>query len=163
MTILDNHLDKFHFDNIRDNIIGNGNLMWNHSTKLTDSQTEECKESYFTHAIFDNLQVKSPVWHLIKDCLLFKLPDFRTILRAKINLYPKQDNIIEHPTHVDMPFEHKGAILYLNTCDGFTRLDKDTIVESVENRLLLFDSSKPHNSTSTTTPPGRFNININYL
>ena len=84
-------------------------------------------------------------------------------MRAKVNLYLKTTKIIEHAKHVDYPIPHKGAIIYLNTCDGYTRLHDGTKIESVENRLLLFDSSKLHNSTSTTNSLGRYNININYV
>lgn len=161
MTILDNYLSEIHFKQLQNSIIGNFNLLWNHSTNIA-SHDETVQESYFTHTIYDNYRSYSPLWDTVKH-IVIKFPDFRTILRAKINLYPKQHKIVEHPQHVDQDFPAKGAILYLNTCDGFTRIDENTIVESVENRLLLFNSSKPHNSTSTTTPPGRFNININYL
>ena len=162
MTILDNYLSEHEFkQKLQNNIVGNQNLLWNHGTKIA-SYEETIEESYFTHTIYDDFRSFSPLWGILKD-IVVKFPDFKTILRAKVNLYPKQQKIVEHPSHVDQNFPAKGAILYLNTCDGFTRIGEDTIVESVENRLLLFDSSKPHNSTSTTTPPGRFNINVNYL
>ena len=70
---------------------------------------------------------------------------------------------MEHGQHRDYPIPHKGAIIYLNTCDGFTRLEDGTKVESVQNRILLFDASTLHNSTNTTNAKGRFNININYF
>ena len=161
MTILDNYLSRSDFHYIKKEILRNEGLPWHHSVGIADLKSNS-EESYFTHSIWQNLQPVSPLWDVVKYFIV-QLPDFKGMLRAKVNLYPKQHEIVEHPTHTDMDFPHKGAILYLNTCDGFTRLDENTTVESVENRLLLFDSSKPHNSTSTTTPPGRFNININYL
>ena len=36
-------------------------------------------------------------------------------------------------------------------------------MESVKNRLLLFDSSRPHKSTSCSDKKCRMNININYF
>ena len=36
-------------------------------------------------------------------------------------------------------------------------------VDSVANRLMLFNPKQPHRSTTTTTAFGRFNINFNFL
>ena len=42
-------------------------------------------------------------------------------------------------------------------------LEDGTEIESRANRVLLFDPSKPHHSTSCTSDKRRVNININYL
>ena len=65
--------------------------------------------------------------------------------------------------HTDYPFPHKSAILYINTCEGYTKLKDRTKISSIANRLLIFDSSEDHCSTTTTDVPARFNININYI
>ena len=44
-----------------------------------------------------------------------------------------------------------------------TILNDDIMIESVENRVLLFDPSLPHSSTTCTNAKARFNININYF
>ena len=54
-------------------------------------------------------------------------------------------------------------MFYFNTCDGYTKLNDGTKVESVANRALFFDPSIPHQSTNCTNAKARFNININYL
>ena len=86
--------------------------------------------------------------------------DFITI---KANLYHKTEKLIFHKPHLDYDFKHKGAILYLNTCNGYTVLNGGVKIKSVENTLLLFDSSKTHNSTNCTDKKIRVNININYF
>ena len=62
-----------------------------------------------------------------------------------------------------MHFPHKGAIFYINTNNGFTVLEDGTEIASVSNRLLLFNPSEPHHSTSCTDVKRRVNINFNYL
>ena len=78
-------------------------------------------------------------------------------------MYPSTPVITHHEPHVDLEYEHKGAIFYINTNNGVTVLEDGTEIESIENRLLLFDSSKKHNSTSCTDAKVRVNINFNYL
>ena len=63
---------------------------------------------------------------------------------------------------MDYNYPHKGAIYYINTNDGMTLLQNNIEINSIENRLLLFDSSIEHASTSTTNEKARINININY-
>ena len=87
----------------------------------------------------------------------------KALMRVKGNLFPSTDNLIHHEDHFDYPCEHRGAILYLNTNDGLTVLENEVEVESVENRLLLFDPSKMHHSTTCTTKPYRMNVNFNFF
>ena len=94
---------------------------------------------------------------------LIKEESSPALLRIKVNFYASSDRVYEHSPHVDYPFKSRGAILSLNTCDGFTRLYDGTKVDSVANRLLLFDPTNLHNSSTTTTVGGRWNININYV
>jgi hypothetical protein len=89
--------------------------------------------------------------------------DAKCLVRIKANLFPNTEILHEHPMHQDYEFSSTSAILSLNTCDGYTKLKDGTKIDSVANRILLFDSSEEHCSTSTTNVPARFNININYI
>ena len=93
---------------------------------------------------------------------MFNLPaDYYYI--NKINYYPKTPEIVHHKDHVDFIHEHKGGIFYLNDNDGLTVLEDGTEIKRVANRLLLFDSSRPHHSTTCTNANRRLNINFNYF
>ena len=85
------------------------------------------------------------------------------MLRIKANLYPNTEILHEHPMHTDYEFCHSGAILSLNTCDGYTKLKDGTKIDSVANRVLLHDPSIEHCGTSTTNVSARININVNYI
>ena len=78
-------------------------------------------------------------------------------------MYPNTETLHEHGTHIDLPFSHKAGILSINTCDGYTKLEDGTKIDSVANRMLLFDASTLHCSSTTTDQPVRVNININYF
>ena len=92
-----------------------------------------------------------------------ELANFRTMIRIKINAYPHTNEVKEHIEHFDYPFSHKGALFSLNTCDGYTKFNDGTKVESVANRIIFFDASKNHQSTTTSNAKLRYNINFNFL
>tara|TARA_Y100000401_G_scaffold90009_1_gene75582 strand:+ start:483 stop:791 length:309 start_codon:yes stop_codon:yes gene_type:complete len=88
--------------------------------------------------------------------------DVKALLRIMVNSYPYTNKILEHAKHSDYEFSHKGAILYLNTCDGYTWCQGEKVY-SVANRVLIHDPSIPHHSTTTTNDQRRVICNMNYL
>ena len=58
---------------------------------------------------------------------------------------------------------HKTGIFSINTCNGYTKLEDGTKIDSVANRMLLFDASRPHTPSTTTDQTVRVNINFNYF
>jgi len=83
-------------------------------------------------------------------------------MRIKGNLYPSTETIVHHMDHIDYEFPHRGAIFYINTNNGLTVIDGKE-VESIENRLLLFDPAIPHHSTTCTNDKCRVNVNFNFF
>ena len=78
-------------------------------------------------------------------------------------MFPNTEKLHEHGMHVDYDYPHKAAILSINTCDGYTKLEDGTKIDSVANRMLIFDGSTLHTSTNTTDQTVRININFNYF
>ena len=78
-------------------------------------------------------------------------------------MYPSTSKRYHHPDHIDYSYSHKGAIFYVNTNDGITVLEDGTEIKSIENRVLLFDPSTKHHSTTCTDQKVRININFNYF
>ena len=92
-----------------------------------------------------------------------QLANFKTMIRIKINAYPYSNIVKEHKEHIDYNYEHTGAVFSLNSCDGYTKFADGTKVESVANRIVFFDASKYHQSTTTSNAKLRYNINFNFL
>ena len=92
-----------------------------------------------------------------------ELANFKTMIRIKINAYPYTNIVKEHKKHIDFDFFNIGAVFSLNTCDGYTKFADETKVESVANRIVFFDASKKHQSTTTSNAKLRYNINFNFL
>ena len=129
---------------------------------------ENSKLFYMSHLVYEKEKyVKvNPNDQAIIDLLLEKLAPEEgnlQLIRMKINFYPNTTELHEHDYHRDFEYSHMGAILSLNTCDGYTKIrETDTKYHSWANSFLSFDPSEDHCSTTTTNAVGRFNININY-
>ena len=120
---------------------------------------------YAIHMLYYNDVPMTHFFNYVNSLLIEKIRSdkrLKSLIRAKCNFYGHTHEIVEHQSHTDYEYEHIAAVFSLNTCDGYTRIG-DTIVESVENRIVFFDGSKIHNSTSTSNKKGRFNINLNFL
>ena len=172
--IIDDALDYKQFENVRD-FICSDTFSWyfqktvtyqtGHSELLKEPLTElqQIYNDMYTHTIYvdDVINTKNEVWEKIQP--ITQMLKIKSLMRIKVNNYPRTSKLIHHKNHFDYPFKHKGALFYVNDCDGLTVLEDGTEIESVANRLLLFDSSKPHHSTTTTNKPRRININFNYF
>lgn len=116
---------------------------------------------YFTHNFLLNQQPSSyfePIW---RDHFAHRFPPDIDIIRMRMNAFPSTEKVYEHKSHTDYDFPHTGALLCLNTCNGYTRVGDET-VPSVANRMIIFDTSQYHNSTTCSDQPMRCNIIINY-
>ena len=121
------------------------------------------RQWYMTHMFYDNT-ICSDYYGSIEEKIL-RHKDFPTVfamLRIKGNMYPGAEKLSEHAPHSDTNFTHMGAIYYINTNNGYTLIEGQK-VESIANRMVIFDPSIPHNSTDCTDEPYRMNINFNFF
>jgi len=169
IKIVDNFLSKEDFHNLNQ-IIKNANEhgFWKFNENIAyEEEINLNNSSYFTHAIYNyNVPVTTHrnLMEFIFKSFLPELIDFNSLMRVKANLFTWTEKLQEFALHTDCgDLKCKGAIFYLNTCDGYTHFEDGTKVESVENRMLFFDASIPHGSTNTTDAKCRMNINFNYL
>ena len=158
--IIDNVLPKEEFDNIKNNIL-NPLFPWYLATEVTKEKEGFPIHAsyYFVHMFWDGFKIE-PASQMFAP--LLKFMNCHAVMRIKANCYPSTPEAIAHGNHFDNPFS-KGAIFYLNTNNGLTILEDKVEVESIENRLLLFDSSKMHTSTTCTDTQCRINVNFNYF
>ena len=158
--IADNFLDKEYFTRLKE-IVLSSQFPWFYQSKVNVLHSKEDLELYFTHIVYNENKITGGFYNELEP--LIKKLKANKIIRVKVNLYPRTSKLITHIPHKDYDYEHKGAILYLNTNNGYTILDDDTKIESIENRMLFFNSNKLHSSTSCTDVKVRVNININYI
>ena len=172
--IIDDVLPIESFDKLKDFIVFNnqfpltidGGVGYGPDNKDYDKEKEEDNRNWYaSHVSYINNVPISNSFETIASILspIFEAVNLKSLLRVKTNFYPYTHEIFEHSPHRDYGFDCIAGVLSLNTCDGFTRLEDGTKVDSVANRLLLFNSSLNHNSSTTTNAKGRYNININYI
>jgi|TARA_Y100000004_G_scaffold147448_1_gene168642 hypothetical protein len=155
--IIDNFLSEKEFTEIK-NIVINPQFPLYYSETVANN--DDSKNFYFLHKLYDkNIPLSEYVG--IISSILNKV-GCKSLIRSKVNCFPRTENLITYGLHVDYDFPHKGVILYLNNCNGGTYVG-DEFIQSKENRVLMFDSSKPHKNTNCTDAKCRFNIVINYF
>jgi hypothetical protein len=159
--VIDNYLPKEQFEAIRGMMMDNKELSWFYVPDVTEHKVEIEKTMYFSHLFYDSYRPTSQFLSGIYS-LIQKLNP-KALIRVKGNLYPNIGERRLDVAHKDYPFEHKGAIYYVNTNNGPTVLDDGTEIEAVENRILFFEPHKMHNSFYCTDQKVRVNININYF
>ena len=166
MEIIDNFMPKDKFDDLASHLMSY-DFPWFLGTE--GNYSKDCpnvlEPAYFVHNLIyydhkTHTHKKSYEYEKVIPFLEMLTP--KEMYRAKSNLFIGTEVLTQYTFHCDQPFKHKGAILYLNDCDGYTVFPDGTKVESIANRCLFFDSSKLHASTNCTNTHARFNINVNY-
>ena len=162
-SVIDNFLDEDIFDGLVNLITdkektGNTIMPWFFQAGFRGTVETS---GYFYHSFYNDQVPQTPLFNELLP--LIQKIELKSLLRVKANLYPNTHKLHEHPMHTDYYFSHSSAILSLNTCDGYTKLEDGTKIDSVANRMLFFDGSKQHSGTTTTNDQARINININYI
>ena len=155
MKVIDNFLSEYEFNTLRDYITST-DFPWYFGLVTSDS-----KIAQFVHTFYVN-DAPTPTWPHI-SFLRAKL-NMAALVRIKVNLNPRTETLQVHRDafHIDYP-DITTAVFYLNTCDGYTLFEDGTKVNSVENRIVIFDSNTRHTGTSCTNEAGRLVMNINYF
>lgn len=175
IKIIENFLPDKIFQNIY-NTISNGEFVWQYCDGVAyleqhrkeNGLSEHDNNFMFTHTIYDHGMPTSGYYNDffpdIEGCLYQKANiDIKAIIRIKCNLYTRTEKIIQHDMHEDYPFNHIAGLLSLNNNDGYTIFKDGTKIESIANRMIIFDGHDKHASTTCTNEKRRLNINFNLL
>jgi hypothetical protein len=161
IEIVDNFLDQNVFETIKSSIYNNIDFPFYIQKGISGMVGLTENNYYLIHLLYWKNKPNSVHYDLILP-ILEKISPF-AINRIKVNFYPVTPTIEKHPFHFDSHYSHKGCIFYLNTNNGKTIFETGEEIDSIENRMLFFDPTKKHASTTCTDDCiGRFNINFNY-
>ena len=109
----------------------------------------------------------SQLFYLIKDFQDYIKPS-RDLIRMKLNLYTNQGKNVEmkpHKDYVELNYDFKTCVFNLTTCNGGTVLlvdDKEILIPSVENQLIVMDGNIEHFGITQTDKKTRVLINYNF-
>ena len=136
---------------------------------MTTTQTA-LDNYYLVHLLYIDYRIMSNYYDEVMGIIERPLRErlghtFNQINRMKVNLYPRTAEVQVHPWHVDSNEINNlmGCLFFMNTCDGYTGFSDGTEVDSVENRIVVFDSTQKHFSTSCSNAPHRMTFNVNFL
>jgi len=166
-TIIDDYLPKEIAQEIEDYLIGpNAQFPWfyNQNVVAPGDGKMNLHNHQFTHVFYKNWQPHSTYFSIIEPIVMKINP--KCLERIKANLNPVTDEKIVYDWHVDIrginPYA-KTAIYYVNTNNGVTMFEDGTEIESIANRLVVFDQNIRHTGTTCTDQKVRCLLNLNYI
>ena len=145
-----------------DNIVSENELKDDYSFQFTHVLVG-CSDGS-GYASVDEKEIYSPYWKNVFP--IFDKLDAQKVIRAKVNMRTRTPEIYKSKFHVDVPQKiegHKTAIYYLNSNIGYTIFESGEKVNSVGNRIVIFDGHQYHCGTSCTDQNIRSVLNINFI
>lgn len=162
-TVLNDVLPEEELRQMQHTMITGSMFPWYYNANV--NYDDDPKEYFqFTHNFYANFSPSSDFFPAITKLISILEP--RSLLRIKANLLTITPTIVEHGFHYDNPERNTGmkiAIFYLNTNNGYTKFEDGRKVESVENRLVIFDGDLLHSGSTCTDQNTRVVINFNYF
>lgn len=161
--VIDNCFSPSIFQQLKDIILNNNKFTWRFIATKSGFESEADIENFqFVHMVYDDEPV-SEYFNIIKELLEHRL-NIEQWVRIKVNLTTPTKEIYQFAYHKDVDNTNcKTAVLYLNTNDGYTAFPNGEKVLSVENRLVMFDSSIWHAGSTSTNIKNRVVLNLNFI
>jgi hypothetical protein len=146
-------------------------------------------ESSWVNMIFNNDEVMNPIMSLSHSILIKALYEKKLsiskLVRIRAGLMTKTPHPVIHAPHVDWDNSHMTALYYVNDADGDTifykekrdpnleissykwsegrKFNIDRTVTPKADRMVIFDGSIYHSSTSPSQSDYRIVLNFNFL
>ena len=163
--IIDNFLKKEDFYKFQEEVFNTNNVFWYYkNSQTTDSLNDMDDTGYFSLNFFYNFFNDFNGFNYFLYKIYEKL-ECKALIQSRANLFLKQKENKKLYFHTDYPFKCKTAIFYMNNNNGATILDenKKIKIESIENRMVVFDSQIRHSALIQSDTKRRICININYF
>ncbi len=156
MEIIDNFLEEEQFE-VLQRIVLSTYFPWNYMGR--ESYETDTDTFQFQHTFYREEDSPSDYSAIIEP-ILQELGG--TLIRAKAVLTPKTENPRNSGFHIDYP-NMITATYYINDNNGYTEFRDGSRVESISNRMLIFDSNLEHAGVTCTDEKRRVLINFNVV
>jgi len=163
--IIDNFLEKEDFYKFQEEIFNTNNVPWYYrDSQIPDSIKDIDDIGYFSLGFFNYFSNDFNGFNYFLYKIYERLKCL-ALIQSRANLVLKQKEIQKLYFHTDYPFKCKTAIFYMNNNNGATILDenKQIKINSIENRIVVFDSQIRHSALIQSDTKRRISININYF
>jgi len=163
--IIDNFLEKEDFFKFKEIIFDTKNTPWFYrNSQIKESQDDVDDIGYFSLNFFNDFNNDFNQFNYFLHKIYKKLK-CKAIIQSRANLLLRQDKIKKLYFHTDYSFKCTTSIFYMNTNNGATILDKNKKIkiDSIENRMVIFDSQIEHCALIQSDTKRRILININYF
>ena len=159
VKVVDNFLPEYQFKQIQDMLIEKDPIFpWYYNDDIC---YENDGKFQFTHTFYNHNDGTKSYYYSLLDACQEKLGAKR-ISRIKANLTTRTVFHRKTGWHFDIN-DMTTSILYLNTNNGWTAIKGYGKVESVANRMVIFDSNLQHSGVTCTDKNRRVVINFNYV
>lgn len=151
--VFDNFLDKNEFNLIKQDIIDNKkNFPW--------FINEINNNLHFIHTFYNEDGTNSKFFYMLHP-IIHRLTA-KKFFRIKASLDPATEDHKVYSSHVDIKDCITG-IYYINSNNGYTIFKDDDKIDSVENRMLLFNSNQEYSQISCTDEKAKYYIKFEYI
>ena len=155
--VVDNFLPEDQFEMLRKIVMSNY-FPWCY---FWGRGEEEITKDFFFHNFYRKGEKQSSGYFDILRPTLKELVGDGELVRVKGVLTTQSAEHHNSGFHSDYG-DITTSIYYINTCNGWTEFERGGKVESVANRMLIFDSNLIHGGVSCTDEKTRIVINFNY-
>ncbi len=162
MKIVDNFLPIEQFNKIQSTLLSDCfPWYWN------DFGTYEGDgDGQLVHSFIVGSKINSDSFCLFDDTNCFKLLNVDMLHKHKANLNYKREKHHVGNYHTDFLDGNEDilttSIMYINTNNGYTMFEDGTKVESIANRMVIFDCSTRHAAVTCTDEIRRVVVNFNF-
>ena len=157
MKIIDNFLPEEEFKSIQSLMMGL-EFAWFYSEgrAYSDDGLYQMIHMFYLAEVGSNSK-HLPIWSNFMNKL-----EAKKCIRIKANLVFKTPTVEPAPFHIDYS-DGKTAVFYINTNNGYTEFESGVRVNSVANRVCIFDSHLKHRGTTHSEGSNqRIVVNFNY-
>ena len=157
MKVIDNFLPQYNFKQLQSFLMGI-NIPWTYNGKIcrTGDGLHQFKHTFYNRILGES----SPYLPMFDQCL--SQLNVKELWRIKANY--RSASLFKRFScyHTDQFPCSTTAILYINTCNGYTKFKKGGKVKSVANRMVIFDSKMVHAGVTCSDQKRRVVVNFNW-
>ena len=163
LEVFDNFLPPEEFKRIQETLTS-PNFPWFFINGKSSPNEANKNMFQFVHMFYMDYSWRSEYSSLLDPFIHILQPV--SLIKVKANLTTISEKPIQSEYHRDVFLtspKSKTACFYLNTNNGYTKFNNNQIVESVANRLAVFDAENLHAGVNQTDETTRIVINFNFF